>query len=348
MAKLGVLIVAASVCGAYISPTTASPQNREQPKQATAAPPRVQKNVQEPPLTECDTLTAHELDPRRKADGVPFEKINPALAIPVCKNALKQFPNSPRLAFQLGRAYDKTGDFNSAITQYRTAADRGYAPAQYNFGIKYYRGEGIAKDEAAAVGWYRRAAGQGYAPGQTDLGFMYEKGQGVAKNERTAVDWYRKAAEQGYAPAQTNLGIMYEYGQGVVKDYGYAITWYRKAAEQGYALAQSNLGTMYLYGQGVAKDDGQAVIWYQKAADQGNGHSQDVLGSMYYFGQGVPENYVIAHKWFNLAAARGAKNAADLRDSVATKMTSEQIAEAQRLAREWKPKPRRQQEASAR
>jgi len=312
MAKLGVLIAVASVCGAYISPTTASPQNREQPKQAIAAQPRVQQNVQEAPRTECDTLTAHELDPSRKAGGVPFEKLNPTLAIPVCKNALKQFPNSRRLAFQLGRAYDKIGDFNSAITQYRTVADRGYAPAQYNLGIKYYRGEGIAKDEAAAVGWYRRAAGQGYAPGQTDLGFMYEKGQGVAKNERAAVDWYRKAAEQGYAPAQ------------------------------------SNLGTMYLYGQGVAKDDGQAAIWYRKAADHGNGHSQVVLGSMYYFGQGVPENYVIAHKWFTLAAARGAQNAVDLRESVAAKMTSEQIAAAQKLVREWKPKPeRRQQEASA-
>jgi len=276
MAKLGVLIAVASVCGAYISPTTASPQNREQPKQAIAAQPRVQQNVQEAPRTECDTLTAHELDPGRKADGVPFEKINPTLAIPVCKNALKQFPNSRRLAFQLGRAYDKIRDFNSAITQYRTVADRGYAPAQYNLGIKYYRGEGIAK------------------------------------NERTAVDWYRKAAEQGYAPAQ------------------------------------SNLGTMYLYGQGVAKDDAQAAIWYRKAADHGNGHSQVVLGSMYYFGQGVPENYVIAHKWFTLAAARGAQNAVDLRESVAAKMTSEQIAAAQRLVREWKPKPeRRQQEASA-
>jgi hypothetical protein len=52
-------------------------------------------------------------------------------------------------------------------------------------------------------------------------------------------------------------------------------------------------------------------------------------------------DYVVAHQWFNLAAATGAKDAKEMRDIVAAKMTSAQIAEAQRLAREWKPKPER-------
>ena len=59
---------------------------------------------------------------------------------------------------------------------------------------------------------------------------------------------------------------------------------------------------------------------------------------MYVKGQGVPQDYVIAHMWFNLAAARGKKNAVKARDIVAAQMTPAQIAEAQKLAREWKPK----------
>jgi hypothetical protein len=51
----------------------------------------------------------------------------------------------------------------------------------------------------------------------------------------------------------------------------------------------------------------------------------------------VPQDYAIAHMWLNLAAAGGAKVAAELRDAVAAKMTPSQIAEAQKLAREWKP-----------
>ncbi len=63
---------------------------------------------------------------------------------------------------------------------------------------------------------------------------------------------------------------------------------------------------------------------------------------MYNYGQGVPQDYIQAHMWYNLAAASGGDDdremAAKNRDLIAEKMTSEQIAEAQRLAREWKPK----------
>src|SRR5712671_5940399 len=75
--------------------------------------------AQEPPVTACDTLTAHELDPQRKADGISFEKINPAVAIPACETAVNEFPDNDRLIFQLGRAYQRNGNLNGAIAQYR-------------------------------------------------------------------------------------------------------------------------------------------------------------------------------------------------------------------------------------
>ncbi len=59
---------------------------------------------------------------------------------------------------------------------------------------------------------------------------------------------------------------------------------------------------------------------------------------MYSKGWGVPQDYVQAHMWYNLAAERGLKLGREYRDSLAKQMTPEQIAEAQRLAREWKPK----------
>ncbi len=114
-----------------------------------------------------------------------------------------------------------------------------------------------------------------------------------------ALKWYRMAAEQGDADAQTDLGIMYDNGFGVPQDYAAALKWYRKAAEQGYADAQHCLGTMYLHGFGVTRD------------------------------------YVQAHMWFNLAAAQGLEDARKNRDLVAKDMMPTQVAEAQRLAREW-------------
>jgi len=56
---------------------------------------------------------------------------------------------------------------------------------------------------------------------------------------------------------------------------------------------------------------------------------------MYSNGWGVPQDYVQAHMWWNLAAAKGNEIGRKNRDIVAKKMTPGQIAEAQRLAREW-------------
>ncbi len=154
----------------------------------------------------------------------------------------------------------------------------------------------------------------------------------------TALLIFRQLADQGYAPAQNNLGFMYYQGHGVVQDYAAAVRWYRKAALQGNASAQYNMGVMYREGQVVPQDYGETVRWYRKAADQGYALAQSNLGTMYHFGTGVTRDYVQAHMWYSLAAARGEKEASKWRDLLAKKMILAQIAEAQRLAREWKPK----------
>ncbi len=166
--------------------------------------------------------------------------------------------------------------------------------------------------------------------------------EGVAAYERgdyaTALREFRSLAAQGYAHAQHNLGVMYENDQGVPQDYAEAVRWYRKAAAQGYARAQNNLGGMYHGGKGVPQDYAEAVRWYRKAAEQGFTEAQDNLGFMFGEGRGVLQDYVQAHMWFNLAATTGNKNAGNNRDAIANRMTPSQIEEAQRLAREWRPK----------
>jgi len=145
-------------------------------------------------------------------------------------------------------------------------------------------------------------------------------------------------ARQGDAQAQTDLGLMYGLGQGVPKDYQEAVKWFRKAAEQGLARAQGSLGSMYAKGRGVPKDYREAVQWYRKAAEQGLAMAQGYLGVMYRLGRGVPKDYVRAYQWFSLAAAQGDEQAGKVLDSVESLMTPAQIAEAQRLAREFRPR----------
>jgi TPR repeat protein len=133
--------------------------------------------------------------------------------------------------------------------------------------------------------------------------------------------------------------MKYSFGTGVTKNDSEAVKWYRKAAEQDHVGAQYALGWAYYKGEGVPQDYGEAFNWYQKAAEQGDSGSQYRLGVMYEKGEGIAQDYVASYIWYHLASqTHGLEFARKHRNRVAEKMTSAQIAEAQRLAREWKPK----------
>jgi len=76
---------------------------------------------------------------------------------------------------------------------------------------------------------------------------------------------------------------------------------------------------------------------------QGHAKAQHNLGYMYGNGKGVLQDYIQAHKWFNLSASRSQgklhEESVQNRDVSEQRMTPAQVAEAQKLAREWKPKP---------
>ncbi|MGB8046470.1 MAG: hypothetical protein WCF53_00985 [Pseudolabrys sp.] len=73
-------------------------------------------------------------------------------------------------------------------------------------------------------------------------------------------------------------------------------------------------------------------------AEQGDANAQYNLGVFYDNGLGVPQDRIRAYMWLSLAAMQGRERAAAFRDLVARLMTPGQLAEAQKLAREWKSK----------
>jgi hypothetical protein len=153
----------------------------------------------------------------------------------------------------------------------------------------------------------------------------------------TALREWQPLAKQGQAVAQYHLGLLYANGQGLPKDDAQARQWYEKAAAQGHANAQANLGSLYDYGRGGPQDFKMAARWYLRSANQGNDFAQRKLGLLYERGDGVPKDYVQAYMWYKLGAANGGKIGALQRDELAIRMTSDQLAEAKKLAREWKP-----------
>ncbi len=159
----------------------------------------------------------------------------------------------------------------------------------------------------------------------------------------TAFKHYSALAAQGNAVAQTNVGIMYRKGRGVPQDYEKAVQWFSRAAAQGDAVAEYQLGKMHGSGYGVPQDYAAAFRWFHRSAVKGYSRAQYHVGMMYKLGQGVPKNNVLAYMWLSLVASRpydwDSRKASLARDAVAAGMTPDEVAEAQRLAREWKPKP---------
>ena len=161
--------------------------------------------------------------------------------------------------------------------------------------------------------------------------------EGIAAYERydfaTALTALEPLAQQGNVEAQLRLGLMYHKGLGVTADSAKAMKWLRLAADQDNAQAQYVLGTIYWR----KNDNAEMFKLLLRSAEHGYGYAQDNLGDMYQ-GFGVPADNVQAYFWHDRAAAQGVQNAAEKRDLIAKKLTLDEIAQAQKLAQEWKPK----------
>lgn len=271
---------------------------------------------------------------------------------------------------EAGRRYTEgdSKDKAEGVKWFRMAAEQGNTMAQTCLGTCYGEGVGVAKDVVEAAAWFRKAAEQGEARAQYSLGVCYSDGEGVAQDPQEAAKWCRKAAEQGHAMAQVSLGGFYHVGLGVPKDLGEAVKWIQKAAAQNDVMAELALGNFYCAGEGLPKSQVEGVKWYRRAAEQELPTAEYLLGRAYAFGEGVstnfdeglkwlykaanhdyppaqalvgaflckePKTYVEAFKWFDLAAKKGHEFAAEERTKLEKRMTTDQIAQAQKLSLEF-------------
>lgn len=172
----------------------------------------------------------------------------------------------------------------------------------------------------------KQKAESGDVEAQFEMGMIYYFGNGVAQDYNEAVEWYKLAAEQGLLKAKYWLDISLGLKEKIRK------------AELGDVGAQKYLGLIYYNGEVVSQNCKEAVKWFTMAAEQGDADAQNNMGVLYQRGEGVRQDYVQAYKWYNLASAQQAENAKENRDILRARMTPAQIAEAQRLSREFRPR----------
>jgi len=243
-------------------------------------------------------------------------------------------------------------DYREAVQWIYKAAEQGHVFAQTTLGSLYAEGvDGvIEEDYPQALMWFIFSSAQGDLEAlelRKKLASRMTQAQ-IAQAQRLAREFqprtvYTKALEefkalgqQGDAVAQFKAGLIYYKGQGVPRDYQEALNWFKRAALKGHPLAQYNVGYMCEKGEGTPQDYEEAANYYRQAAKQGNRLAQYNLGFLYEKGHGVALDEVQALMWYNLAAIQGESQARAARDRITVWMSPDQVAEAQRRAREFK------------
>jgi len=231
----------------------------------------------------------------------------------------------------------KHNDYATVLRVCEAPAKAGDSVCQDMLGLLYSEGRGVARDQATAFHWFQLAAAQGNPTAEFNLALAYERGEGVAKNPAEAEKWYAKAAESGLPYAQLRLAAIAV----THSDWKTAVKWLRPAATQGFPPAQTMLGTAYELGSGVRRSNKQAAKWYEAAADHGDAVAQSSLAGLYERGAGVDQDYKEAYFWYAVALRdpknRAAKQDADGLKRVAAKLSAADVADAARIAKDWKP-----------
>ena len=241
-----------------------------------------------------------------------------------------------------------------ALSWYRKLARQGNVRAEFELGKIYLAGEVVVQNTAKALNWYRKAVRQGHVPAQIELGkvattrkdraLVTNPGAQVAVGRlyetsapATALTWYRRAAEQGHVPAQVQLGRVAttRKDRALVRDLRAQV-----ALAELYAGSNPEKATMWYHQADLQGYLLPAVEAAKRDAEAGMPTAMLFLGRAYKEGHGVILNRVAAYMWLELAATQSEDadtlhRAQTIRRFAGLEMTPGQIAEAQRLAREW-------------
>ncbi|MEH3143820.1 MAG: caspase family protein [Methylobacterium frigidaeris] len=201
----------------------------------------------DPRVKRCDELAAGTDDPDRPngVTGVKLGRIEPAAAIEACRAASAAYPQLRRLAYQLGRAYDRTDRYKEAFAAYEAAARAGSVSAMNNLATLYENGQGVKRSQAEAFRLYRQAGEGGNVVALANAARMLEYGNGIPKNEAGAVALYRRAVEGGDVASISKLVPHYATGaHGFPKDLRQGFDLFRQAADKGDPVAMATMATL--------------------------------------------------------------------------------------------------------
>ena len=114
-------------------------------------------------VTDCDRLAAHPSDEQRPSDvaGVFENEIDIVAALRACSEAIRQYPDVARFAFESGRIAHAQKDYAEALRSFEKARGMGSKIAITETGIAYLNGESVERDYARARQLFEEAEAKG-------------------------------------------------------------------------------------------------------------------------------------------------------------------------------------------
>lgn len=255
----------------------------------------------------------------------------------------------------------------------RDAAGQGDLRGKYAYAIMLRDGVGMPRDSTEARRLMGEAAAAGVAAAANDVGLMAMRGIGGPVDLDAAHDHFSRAAEQGHAeamyhlssvlgspsftrrdaiasfaaahrsalaghvPAYSRIGFLMLRGEGVTKDAERAVEWLKQGAEKGDRQSTAYLGWALVTGTGIGRNAQTGERLLITAANTGNLWAMGTLSELYRQGTVLSRDYARAYIWATVALGQGSSLATlrTARDELEKQLSPDQIASAQREARQW-------------
>lgn len=162
----------------------------------------------------------------------------------VSATAIDTEPVSSDLCYSQGMEMLEAGDYKEALKAFGRSAKEGNHDAQYQIGLMFLEGKGVAENPEDAAYWFRKAAQNGHVASQFEIGYCFANGIGVQHDARIAAEWFWRAAENGDPDAAFYLARMYRDGVGMPADTEKARKYYKMAADQGLPEAADEMSRL--------------------------------------------------------------------------------------------------------
>lgn len=284
------------------------------------------------PKNSKQALAYHQLAVEKQVAGL-FELQSASFELyqsPTSEAGQQEFEQAMNL--QLGLKNAANTDQSEVIRLLKQAAELGHPDALVALAECYQEGKGVTQNDFDAFINYKKAALLGHPEGIFQVSYRYLLGLGVPQDEKQAVRWLNQAKKipEFAKKAPSTQTIAQKFSLNNHSELMSAITKIPATPEEKYKkaleLSQENENNM--------ANLKEAIKWYSESAQSGNKNAQYKLGMMYLTGKGLPQNYVYSYSWLNLSSAQGMPEANQAKIYLESKMTPEQLKEAQRLSEE--------------